>query len=81
MIDETLAKARRLDKEEYHAINLDDWSEESFHWLESHQDGGAGHYARYTGSKEECIMKCLDALKPLLEKIMYRSDDYGYELE
>lgn len=68
-------------REEYHAINLDDFAEESFQWLGSHQDGRAGHYARYTGTKEECVQKCLDGLRPLIEKMMYTSDDYGCELK
>lgn len=63
---------------EYWSIFLDDWAEESFQWLGGHQDGNAGHYARFTGTKEECITKCLTALRPLIEKMMYRSDDYGY---
>ena len=67
--------------ETYHAINLDEWTEEAFEHLGTHQDGPAGHYARYTGTKEECVNKCLEALRPLIERIMYQSDDYGYELE
>lgn len=69
-----------MDTDEYHSISLDEWTEESFYWLGSHQDGVAGHYARYTGTKGECVEKCLAALRPLVEKMMYRSDDYGYNL-
>lgn len=65
----------------YWAISLDEWAEESFQWLGSHQDGGAGHYAVYTGTKQEAIEKCLSALRPLVEKMLYESDDYGYEKE
>jgi len=66
--------------EEYWAISLDDFSEEIFQWLGRYQDGGDGHYARYTGTKEECIDKCLTHIKKLLEEEIYESDDYGYDL-
>lgn len=64
--------------EEYWAISLDDWAEESFQHLGLHQDGRAGHYARFTGTKEECAEKCLEILRQLVEKMLYRSDDYGH---
>ncbi len=67
--------------EEYHAINIDDFVEESFHWLGSHQDGRASHYARFTGTKEECVEKCLKSLCSLIEQMIYQSDNYGYRLE
>lgn len=65
----------------YWAISLDNFSEEVFHHLERHQDGKAGHYAVYHGTKEQAIQKCLAALRPLIERMIYQSDDYGYELQ
>jgi hypothetical protein len=66
---------------EYYAISLDEWSEESFNRLGSKQDGGAGHYARFDGTKDECIEKATAVLKELVGEMIYRSDDYGYPAE
>jgi len=68
-------------EKEFHAVNIDDFTEDVFDWLGSHQDGGAGHFARFTGTKKECVKKLLDNLKPFVEKQMYNSDDYGYKLD
>jgi len=64
-------------KKQYYAIGLDDFTDEVWVCLERGQDGGAGHYARFTGTKEECVQKCVGLLRALVEKTMYLSDDYG----
>jgi hypothetical protein len=67
-----------VDMEEYWAIDLDNWADESHTHLSCNQDGPAGHYARYTGTKEECIQAITDTLKELVSQLIYKSNDYGY---
>jgi len=60
------------------AISIDEFTDECFDWLETHDEGPAGHYARYTAdTKGKAVKKLLDSLRPLIEKMMYESDDYG----
>jgi len=61
------------------AFNLDELAEEVFTALEKGQDGNAGHYARFTGSREECIEKAIKILRRVLDDAIYPSDAYGNE--
>lgn len=63
-------------------IDLDDFSETIHHHLASTQDGGAGHFARFTAAtKQEAVERAVACVRNHLLEVMYESDDYGYELE
>ncbi len=63
------------------SISLDDMSEDLFNHMGTHQDGGAGHYARYTGAdREEAKTRALNVMAAWLEENLYISDDYGHPL-
>ena len=64
------------------AISLDNFVEEVHHHLSTHQDGVAGHYARYTAeTKDAAVERAMQAMRPLLARVMYESDDYGEPAE
>lgn len=65
----------------HYSVSLDDFCEEVWDHLEKNQDGGAGHFARFTAdTKEEAVNKAADCIKSLLESMMYESDDYGHNI-
>lgn len=62
-------------------IDLDEFAEDVCEHLEKSQDGGAGHYARFTANtKADAIVKVIACIAKLLDEKMYISDDYGYPL-
>lgn len=64
------------------ALSIDEFCEEVFDCLERGQDGGAGHYARFTaGTREEAVGRVLSCLETLVDRMLYVSDDYGYPAE
>ena len=67
--------------EQYWSVSLDELSYRVFDWLETHQDGHSGHYARYTGSRLIAKEKLLSQIALLVDNILYESDDYGHPKE
>lgn len=65
-----------MDKE-YWSIHLDDFVSAVFDDLEGSQDGKAGHFASYAGTREEARQKIVKVLNHLVDKKMYLSDQYG----
>jgi len=64
------------------AISLDDFCGQAWSHLEYNQDGGSGHYARFTAdSKEAAACKAAESLKALVLAMMYESDEAGYPLQ
>lgn len=64
------------------SIDLDFFSETVHEFLASNQDGGAGHFARFTTeTKEEAAKRASKLIEKHLLDVMYESDDYGYKLD
>lgn len=69
-------------QEQYFAISLDDLVNELHDWLGRHQDGPAGHYARFNATdKAQAVEKCMQNIRPVIERMMYESTNYGYPKE
>lgn len=64
--------------QEYWALSLDDLAEDLHAELANDQDGVAGHYARYTGTREHCIGRIVAIMRTYVTKSIYRSGSYGY---
>jgi hypothetical protein len=69
-------KSNALD--EWHAISLDDFIVEAFNALGRNHDSPASHYAAFHCNRKHAINRFVYNVRLIAEKMMYRSDDYGY---